>query len=169
METPRPDADFFDSAYQTRAPWDIGVPQPDLIVLFEEHPPQSPVLDVGCGTGDLALSLAKQGLSVLGIDLAEAAIQQAKAKADTQPLLEFRVADGLQLDQIPEQVNTVVDSGFFHIFGPPEREQFVNQLEVKLPVGGRYYMLGFAISPPMPNAPKEVREEAVSYTHLRAH
>ena len=164
MESSRPGAEFFASAYQAGAPWDIGEAQPDLIALIDENPPISPVLDVGCGTGDLTWSLAKRGLSVLGIDLAEAAIGQARAKAgqhspDTQRLVEFRVADGLHLVQIPEHIHTIVDSGFFHIFGPAERQQFVKQLETKIPVGGRYYLLGFAISPPIPNAPREVSEE----------
>jgi hypothetical protein len=69
-DSPR-SSDFFDSAYGETPPWDIGAAQPDLIALFNEYPPAGPVLDLGCGTGDLALALARRGLTVLGIDLAE--------------------------------------------------------------------------------------------------
>src|SRR5262245_1213642 len=103
-DSPR-SSDFFDSAYGETPPWDIGEAQPDLIALFNEYPPAGPVLDLGCGTGDLALALARRGLTVLGIDLAEAAIHQARAKAaavaDVGRLTEFRVGDALHPAQFP--------------------------------------------------------------------
>jgi ubiquinone/menaquinone biosynthesis C-methylase UbiE len=161
---PGPTPEFFDAAYRQRAPWDVGKAQPELMAVLDEHPPTGPVLDVGCGTGDLVLALAERGLSVVGVDLAVAAIEQAKEKAAKRPadvggLVEFRVADALALTQLPGPFNAVTDSGFFHVFGSSERQQFVRQLAEKLPAGGRYYLLGFAITFPMPNAPREVREE----------
>jgi 2-polyprenyl-3-methyl-5-hydroxy-6-metoxy-1,4-benzoquinol methylase len=92
---PGQSGEFFDAAYRERLPWDVGEPQPALVVLLDEYPPTGPVLDVGCGTGDLALFLTERGLSVLGVDLAEAAIAQARAKAaERSPgagqLVEFR-------------------------------------------------------------------------------
>jgi SAM-dependent methyltransferase len=91
---------FFDSAYGSVAPWDIGQPQPALVALFDEIEPLGPVLEVGSGTGDLALFLAKRGLSVIGVDSSEAAVAQAQAKAaEAEPAVaqrtEFRVGDAL--------------------------------------------------------------------------
>jgi 2-polyprenyl-3-methyl-5-hydroxy-6-metoxy-1,4-benzoquinol methylase len=40
------------------------------------------VLDIGCGTGDLAVKLAQRGYFVTGIDLAESAINLANARSD---------------------------------------------------------------------------------------
>lgn len=155
---------MFDAAYRDRPPWDIGAPQPDLIALLDEFPPGGPVLDLGCGTGDLSIAIARRGLQVLGIDFAQAAIAQARAKAEAAGpeigrLVEFRVGDALRPSAFEGPFGTVVDSGFFHIFGPSEREQLARGVANTLAPGGRYYLLGFAINSPMPNAPREVREE----------
>jgi hypothetical protein len=49
--------------------------------------------------------------------------------------------------------------GFFHLFAPAERETFAAALAACLAPGGRYYVLGFAIAPLSPNAPRQVRED----------
>jgi cyclopropane fatty-acyl-phospholipid synthase-like methyltransferase len=166
MSNTGPSRSFFDSAYRTTAPWDVGRAQPALADLVEEFPPSDPVLDVGCGTGDLSLFLAGRGFSVIGVDFAEAAVTEARSRALTaepavRERVDFRVGDALRVTMIPDAVRTIVDSGFFHLFGSEDRQAFVQQLAAKLPMGGRYYLLGFAITAPMPNAPKEVTADEV--------
>lgn len=156
-----PSNKFFDSAYKNTAPWDIGQPQPALLELLDEIEPLDPILDVGAGTGHLTLWLAEKGFSVIGIDNSEVAISQAQAKlgksnASISQQVEFRVGDALHPTLIPEAVKSVVDSGFFHVFGPDDRRVFVQELAEKIPAGGRYYLLGFAIQSPIPNAPRKV-------------
>ncbi len=166
MNTPdiNSSGNFFDSIYHSRPPWDVGEAQPALIALLDEFPPAGPVLDVGCGTGDLALAVARRGYSVLGVDLAGAAIAQAQAKAAVEApmvrrLLEFRVGNVLKPTQTPGPFGAVVDSGFYHLFDSEERQAFVAELAKTLITGGRHYLLGFAIMPQHPNAPKQVRED----------
>jgi len=154
---------FFDSAYQVTPPWDIGAPQPAMLALLDEFPPTGPVLDVGCGTGALAFALAERGLAVLGVGLSEAAIVQARARAATlvpnvARLVEFRVGDALHPAQFPGPFGAVVDSGFYHQFGPPERDRFAHDLAAALAPSGRYYLLGFAFDSRIPNAPRQVTE-----------
>jgi cyclopropane fatty-acyl-phospholipid synthase-like methyltransferase len=151
------------SNYQENAPWNIDRPQPALVELFYKHELTNPVLDVGCGAGDLAISIAQRGFSILGIDLSKEAIQICTRKArsltlEKQGLLEFLVGNGLKLSQLNRQFGSIVDTGFYHLFGETEREQFVNELFRALNLGGRYYMLGFAINSPLPNAPKQVTQ-----------
>src|SRR5713226_8036335 len=98
-------AGFFDSAYRETPPWDVGKPQPAMLALLDEFPPAGPVLDVGCGTGELALAVAGRGLRVLGVDQAPAAIEKARAKAKAAPDLAdkatFQVGDALHPSQLP--------------------------------------------------------------------
>jgi SAM-dependent methyltransferase len=158
--------EFFESIYQDIPPWDVGAPQPALSALFDEIPPQSPALDVGCGSGDLAISLAQRGLKVTGIDFVEAAIVQARAKAKALPpevanRLDFQVADALQPSLLKRQFGTVVDSGFLHVLDTDQSDRFIEDLASALLPGGRYYLLAFAIDFGIPNVPRRVSEEEV--------
>jgi SAM-dependent methyltransferase len=152
--------------YQRNAPWNIGKPQPALVKLLDKYPLSDTVLDVGCGAGDLALSIAKRGYSTLGIDLSEEAIDLCKNKAgslnpEIQHLIYFRVGDALKPSQFYTQFGSIVDSGFYHLFDETEREQFADELFKSLNTGGRYYLLGFAINSPLPNAPKQVTQTEI--------
>jgi SAM-dependent methyltransferase len=161
-------ASFFDSAYRETPPWDVGVPQPAMLALLDEFPPAGPALDVGCGTGELALALARRGLSVLGVDLAAAAIEKARAKAEAAGLAgraSFVVGDALHPARLPGPFGSVVDTGFFHLFGPAEREAFAQELTGALAAGGRFYLLGFAMPSPYPNAPRRARCGRTSCGH----
>jgi SAM-dependent methyltransferase len=154
---------FFDEVYRETPPWDVGGPQPAMSELFAAHPPAGPVLDVGCGSGDLALSLARGGLQVLGVDFVDAAVRQARAKADALPpevarLLEFQVADALRPSRLGRRFASVVDSGFFHLFDPDTCGRFVDELAVALLPGGRYFLLAFATEFPIPHSPRSIGE-----------
>lgn len=76
---------FFNIVYSDNPPWDVGGPQPALSALLTEYPPMNPILDVGCGSGDLAISLARLGHEVTGIDFVEAAVSQARQKTVSLP------------------------------------------------------------------------------------
>ena len=67
------------------------------------------VLDVGCGTGFLALRLAELGHSVTGVDLAERMLERARAKAEAADLsVDFRSGDAAALELGDETYDVVV-------------------------------------------------------------
>ena len=49
-------------------------------------PPGSQLLDVGCGSGQLALMAAKDGLEVTGVDIAGNLVERARARAEAEGL-----------------------------------------------------------------------------------
>jgi SAM-dependent methyltransferase len=165
---PDPQA-FFTGVYRGPAPWDIGAAQPALEALFTALPPEGPVLDAGCGTGDLAIALAGRGLAALGVDFIPAAITEAKRRAamqtrTVQERLAFRVGDALRPAGISPSAwgppfGAVVDSGFFHLLDDPARDAFVASLWRALAPRGRYYLLAFAVTFPGPNVPRAVTED----------
>ncbi|WP_314623047.1 class I SAM-dependent methyltransferase, partial [Streptomyces stackebrandtii] len=67
-------------------PWETGRPQPALRDLAEAGAFRGRVLDVGCGTGEVALLAAALGLPTVGIDSAPTAIETARRKAREQGL-----------------------------------------------------------------------------------
>lgn len=144
----RPLADVYDAAYTGVPNWDIGRPQRAFVALTEAGRLASPILDVGCGTGELSLFLSQQGYDVLGIDVSPRAIEQARAKARwRRNRAQFLVQDALRLDQLADRgfrFRTVLDCAMFHVLGDAEREQYIDSLETVLVSGGTCYILGDA-------------------------
>jgi cyclopropane fatty-acyl-phospholipid synthase-like methyltransferase len=135
-----------------------------MSALLTKYPPASPILDVGCGSGDLAIYLARLGYQVIGIDFVETAIAHAQKKIGSLPpevasLLNFQVADALKPSLLQRQFASVVDSGFLHLFNPHQCDRFIDDLALTLLPGGRYYLHEFAIEFPIPNVPRQVTED----------
>lgn len=84
--------------------------------------PEESVLDVACGTGNLALPAARAGARVFGIDIAPNLIAQAKLAARTAKLdVDFEVGDAEALPYDSGQFDTTVTM-FGAMFAPrPER------------------------------------------------
>jgi len=155
---------FFNSVYKEIPPWDIGAPQPAMSALLAKYPPTNPVLDVGCGSGDLSIYLAQLGYQVVGIDFVETAITSAQEKVGSLPpevarLVNFQVADALRPSPLNQQFGAVVDSGFFHLFNSDQCDQFIDELALTLLPGGKYYLHEFAIEFPLPNLPRQINAD----------
>ncbi len=152
---------FFNSVYQNRAPWDIGAPQPAMAALIKKYPPANPVLDLGCGSGDLAIYLATLGYHVVGIDFVESAIRNAQGKGAALPngtslSLRFHVADARKPSLLGEKFGAVFDSGFYHLFNPDQCEQLIDEVALILKPHGCYYLHEFAIEFPVPHVPRQI-------------
>ena len=157
---------FFHAVYEDVAPWDIGAAQPAMAALLAQFPPASPVLDAGCGSGDLSIYLASLGCEVLGVDFIETAIAKAREKIlslphETAQRLTFQVSDALKPSLLGRQFGAIVDSGFFHLFDPEQCDRYVEELSRALRPGGLYYLHAFSVDFPIPNMPRQITAEEV--------
>ncbi|MBE9136956.1 class I SAM-dependent methyltransferase [Nodosilinea sp. LEGE 07088] len=101
--------------------------------------PGSRILDLGCGTGDIAVWLANSGYAAYGIDIAPSAIAWAKEKAQAQQSqVQFTVGSVLDLAVYEDDsFDLVVDSRCLHcIIGPDRAHTLANIYRVLKPSGG---------------------------------
>lgn len=90
-----PDHDWNERYKAGDLPWDTNEPDEHLIQLFESKTiTPCRTLEVGCGTGTNSIWLARQGFSVLGVEIAEEAVEHAKQKKKNESLsCDFVVMD----------------------------------------------------------------------------
>ena len=68
-------------------------------ILLNLHFTPRSVLDVACGTGAVAIPLAKMGYDVVGVDIAPGMIEQARIKAASRDVqIDFRIQDAAAMD-----------------------------------------------------------------------
>ncbi|XP_053136325.1 tRNA (uracil-5-)-methyltransferase homolog A isoform X2 [Hemicordylus capensis] len=77
------------------------------------------VLDVCCGTGSIGISLAKEAKKVIGIELCQEAVEDAKANAQLNELNNVELHCGKAEDLVPYLVNSLVLQNSIAIVDPP--------------------------------------------------
>jgi trans-aconitate methyltransferase len=90
------------------------------------------ILDLGCGTGQLAQQIALSGAEVVGIDYAPSMIEQAQKN---YPDLKFSVADARKFE-FPELFDAVFSNAALHWVKEPE--QVIKCIWQALKPGGRF-------------------------------
>lgn len=103
----------------------------DLISLLAPVPGER-VLDLGCGTGELAAELADLGIEVHGIDADVSMIAQARAK---HPHVRFEQADGHDF-ALAEPVDAVLSNAALHWMLDPSA--VIARVRAALRPGGRF-------------------------------
>jgi 2-polyprenyl-3-methyl-5-hydroxy-6-metoxy-1,4-benzoquinol methylase len=148
-------AERFAAYYADRPPWDIGGPQPAFVAAADRI--RGRVIDLGCGTGDLAIWLAGQGRTVTGVDFLAAPLAQARAKAAAEGVaVNFLQMDALAVGSIPERFDAAVDCGLFHTFDDAGRRAYVAALARLLEPGARLFVLCMADAEPGTHGPRRV-------------
>lgn len=102
-------------------PWDTDEPDPHLTELVRAGivgPGRA--LEIGSGTGTNAVWLAGEGFEVVGVDIAERAVEMARARAGRAPRVSFLHADFLADEAVQGPFDFVFDRGAFHVFDEAE-------------------------------------------------
>ncbi|MCH8909077.1 MAG: class I SAM-dependent methyltransferase [Candidatus Heimdallarchaeota archaeon] len=153
----------FNDSYQGTPPWDIGRAQKSIIKLESDGKITGKVLDVGCGTGENALYLAKKGYNVIGIDASPLAIQKAKLKQqEFQNLnLEFQEMDIFKLKSSGWEFHTIVDAGVFHVFSNSARIEYLNNIHSVLIDEGYFHLHVFSDKEPGGWGPRRISKDEI--------
>ena len=121
-----------------RPPWDTGISPPELMAFIHSHRPGK-ALDLGCGTGTNAVTLAQHGWQVTGIDFAGRAICSARWKARKAGLpIDLRVGDVSQPKNLQGPFDLILDIGCFHSLSAEERAEYTRNLERLLATDGTF-------------------------------
>ncbi|MDR1848756.1 MAG: class I SAM-dependent methyltransferase [Zoogloeaceae bacterium] len=133
----------FTEHYEGSPVWEIGKPQAPFMEIADAV--QGPILDVGCGTGSLALFFAEKGHAVTGIDIVDAAIERAREKAAGKKLdVTFLVKDVFTLIDSDWRFPSIIDCGLFHVFANDDlkwQRHYVKALEHVIEPNGTLYLM----------------------------
>jgi ubiquinone/menaquinone biosynthesis C-methylase UbiE len=140
---------LFKTLYRLRfAPWD-GHPLPkSLRDLVEEPgaPPAGTALDLGCGTGDNAIYLARNGWQVTGVDYVAKPLDTARAKAAAANVaVTFAQADATRLgsEGVGAGFDLIVDNGCLHGMSAEDRDAYVREVTAVAAPGARLLLIEF--------------------------
>jgi len=101
--------------------------------------PGMQVLDVACGTGNLAIPAARKGARVTGVDIATNLLAQARNRAEAEGLeIAFEEGDAEQLAFPDEQFDLVLS--MFGAMFAPDPERVASELARVCRHGGRIAM-----------------------------
>jgi SAM-dependent methyltransferase len=143
------DGIYRDTADSGGPPWEIGGPQPALAKVLDDGVKGPKVLDIGCGTGDLAIALARRGYEVTAIDISRVAIDKARAKAAGEGLtVGFEVQDATALSLPSAPFDTVFDSGLLHSLNRRSRgdvDDYLAQLPGLAAPGASVFVLAVSL------------------------
>lgn len=108
-------------------------------------PPYGRALDIGCGTGDHAVNLARRGWDVTAVDLVPRALDVGRTKAvDAGVDVRWVQADVLDMaGQVGTNFSFLLDVGCFHGLKPQQRPTYAQQLAAISRPGSTMLMLAF--------------------------
>ncbi|ENN96553.1 type 11 methyltransferase [Methanocaldococcus villosus KIN24-T80] len=123
------------------SPGHSGLPEVWRSVLYDIFGDKKlRILDVGTGTGFLAILLAELGYEVVGIDLSERMLEKAKNKANKKGLdIEFMIADAENLPFNDEEFDAVINRHLLWTLPNPHRA--INEWSRVVRKGGKVVVI----------------------------
>jgi cyclopropane fatty-acyl-phospholipid synthase-like methyltransferase len=112
-----------------------------VVVTAANPSPEDVVLDLGCGTADLSVDLARRSRRVIGLDLSPAMLGIARARIQNAGLgnIELQEHDFRHLPELPE-ISLVVSNYAIHHLSLDEKRSLFRQIGDLLPERGVFVM-----------------------------
>jgi len=130
-----------------KIPWNVSEPPALLTNAVETGKIQPcPAADLGCGAGNYAVWLARQGFEVTGIDISQHAVKYAEELAAREGVTcRFVAADLLgDLKEFHERFDLAYDWELLHHIFPEDRPRYIQNVHALLQPGGLYFSLCFS-------------------------
>ena len=104
-------------------------------------PATEPVLDIGCGSGEIAAWLAREGYDVTGIDFADAAIARARAAYSDVRGLRFEQVDICRRVPGEARYGALIDRGCLHGVPGDLKPAYIRNVAAAAKPGSRFLLL----------------------------
>ena len=126
--------------WRRRTPWDTQVTPPEVMEFLSRNPPGR-ALDLGCGTGTNAITLARHGWRTTGVDFVPEAIEEARRKAAAVGVqVDLLAADVTDLNMLCGPYDFLLDIGCLFTLSEKDRGKYAGELSRLLRPNG-WFML----------------------------
>jgi len=159
--------DIYQQIPISEIPWDIEEPPKPLVELLTTgkiHPCNA--IDLGCGSGNYSIYLAKQGFDVTGIDISPTAINIAKEKADEKGVTCDFISGNLlyNLNELSGRFDFAFDWEVLHHIFPDDRKRYIKNVVNLLRSGARYFSVCFSEKDPQFGGSGKFRKTPIGTT-----
>jgi methyl halide transferase len=159
-----PQSRFAASYASGEMPWNYEHANPELVAALKSKALRGyTALDMGCGTGNDAIELARNGFRVTAIDMVPRAIQMARARALEAGQLgriDHRIGDLLTVD-LGGPFDVIHDRGVYHYLRRIDLPGFLAMLKRVTRPGTRWLSLSGNSKEQMEFGPPRVSEEQI--------
>jgi len=151
MRRVRNAASPYDSIAELYDPWSRSVTEDVGFYVAEARTAGGPVVELGVGTGRIAIPIAQEGIHVIGVDSSRKMIAACRRRAEAEgvaDLLDLRLGD-LRQPPLAEQVPLVACPfrSYLHLADDGERVEALAAAHAALVPGGRLVFDVFAPKP----------------------
>ena len=139
----------YDAIARLYDPWSASVTEDVEFYVEEARAAAGPVVELACGTGRIAVPIAKAGVRLIGVDASPAMLEVAREYAAAEGVeIDFRLGD-MRDPPVAERVPLVLIPfrSLLHMTSEPERLRALRAARELLLPGGRLVFDVFAPSP----------------------